>query len=191
MSDARIPMLSPEAAREVAAEVGVPDAVVGLNVFRLLLRRPRTAKAFSDLLFSLLAGKALDHRLRELVIMRIGWSTGSNYEGTQHWPLALDHFGCSEEDLLGVRDWQSAPHFGETERSVLSVVDEIVETGTLSDASWGRLQPLLDEDALIELVAAVGLWHMVSQLTRSLEIPLEEGVASWPPDGTPPGAERR
>jgi alkylhydroperoxidase family enzyme len=182
-------MLSPEATREAAARVGVHDAVVGLSIFRVLLRRPRTAKALSDLLFSLLAGEALEHRLRELVIMRIGWATGSNYEWTQHWKLALEHFGCSEDDLLGVRDWRAAGHFGETERSVLGAVDEILATGTLTEQSWQGVRSHLSEDAALELVAAVATWHWVSQVTRSLDVPLEEGVASWPPDGTPPGTE--
>ena len=34
---------------------------------------------------------------------------------------------------------------------------------------------------------AIGAWRTVSRLTRSLEIPLEEGVGSWPPDGRPGG----
>jgi len=44
------------------------------------------------------------------------------------------------------------------------------------------------DDRLRELVSAIGAWRLVSQLTRSLEIPLEVGVASWPPDGAKPPA---
>jgi hypothetical protein len=28
---------------------------------------------------------------------------------------------------------------------------------------------------------------MVASILQSLEVPLEEGVSSWPPDGRPPG----
>ena len=48
---------------------------------------------------------ALDSRLRELVIMRIGWLTACDYEWTQHWRVASG-LGVPAEDLLGVRDWQ-------------------------------------------------------------------------------------
>jgi alkylhydroperoxidase family enzyme len=191
MADARIPMLSPEATRAAAAEAGIHEAMAELSIFRVLLRRPRVAKALSEMLLSLLGGGVLVPRLRELVIMRIGWATGSNYEWTQHWRLALEIFGCSEADLLGVRDWRSASHFGATERSVLAAVDEILETGTLSEECWQSVSAELSEDEALELVAAVGTWHWVSQVTRSLEVPLEKGVASWPPDGTPPGAASR
>ncbi|MFP8876864.1 MAG: carboxymuconolactone decarboxylase family protein, partial [Myxococcota bacterium] len=40
----------------------------------------------------------------------------------------------------------------------------------------------------LELLGAIGTWRFVSQLLRSLEVPLEEGVAPWPPDGLAGGA---
>ena len=36
------------------------------------------------------------------------------------------------------------------------------------------------------MVAAIGNWRMISSILRSLEIPVEEGTASWPPDGKQP-----
>jgi alkylhydroperoxidase family enzyme len=174
--------MSAEAARKVAERVELPAPLADLNIFRLLLHRPRTAKAMSDLLLSLLFGGELDDRLRELVIMRIGWATGSNYEWTQHWSIAQSQFGCSQEDLLSLRDWRAASCFGEVEQVVLSAVDEMLETGTLTEESFGRCLDLLGRNSSIELVAAVGTWSMISKLAKSLDIPLEEGVASWPPD---------
>jgi hypothetical protein len=40
---------------------------------------------------------------------------------------------------------------------------------------------------LVEMVVAIGHWTMFSQLLRSLEVPLEEGVDAWPPDGNSSG----
>ena len=79
----RVELLSAEAAKKAAEEVDLPAPFADLNVFRLLLHRPRTAKAMSDLLISLLFGGDLDDRLRELVIMRIGWATGKSISATQ------------------------------------------------------------------------------------------------------------
>jgi hypothetical protein len=39
---------------------------------------------------------------------------------------------------------------------------------------------------LIELVTAIGAWQMIASILHSLEVPLEEGVSSWPPDGRRP-----
>ena len=186
--EGRIALLSPEQARKAAESVDLPAPFTDLNVFRMLLHAPKTAKAVSDLLLSLLFGGQLDARLRELIIMRLGWATGSCYEWTQHWPLALEQFGCSQEDLLAVRDWRDSEHFGETEKAVLAAVDETLETGTLSDATWQRCARVVGgEVERLELVAAIATWRWISQVARSLEIPLEDGVAPWPPDGLRPG----
>ncbi len=187
MTEARVTLLSRERAIEVAEEVEVPAQLAELNVFRVLLQRPRVAKAMNDLLLSMLFGGALDDRLRELVIMRIGWATGSDYEWTQHWLISQDTFGCSAEDVLGVRDWPHHDAFGATERAVLTATDETLADGTTSASTIATCTELLGVEATIELVVAIGAWRAISQVARSLAIPLEDGVDSWPPDGRPGG----
>lgn len=188
MARCEIELLGAEAAHNAASEVGLPAAFAELNIFRALLHRPKTAKALGDLLLSLLFGGKLDDRLRELLIMRIGWVTGSEYEWTQHWRIALEQFGCSEEDLLGVRAWQSSAHFGDEERLLLGAVDQLLEAGDLDPAQRDQCLARLGQDATIELVAAVGTWRLVSKFTKALDIPLEEGVEAWPPTGEPPAS---
>lgn len=183
MADCRIELLGNDEAKEAAKSVDMIASFADLNIFRALLHRPKTAKALSDLLVSLLFGGELDNRLRELLIMRIGWSTGSDYEWTQHWAIGREQFGCSDDDFLELRDWRSSTHFGETERVVLGATDELLETGSLSDASFARCLERLGQNATLELVTAVGAWRLVSKFTKALEVPLEEGIASWPPDG--------
>ena len=189
MTDCRVDILPLEVARETAKQVNMIPAFADLNIFRVMLHRPKTAKALSDLLVSLLFGGELDDRLRELLIMRIGWLTGSDYEWTQHWRIALEQFGCSEQDLLELRgDWPGSTHFGEDEKTLLAAVDSLIEQGTLSSPLASECLERLGRNATIELVTAVGAWRLVSKLTNALEIPLEEGISSWPPDGKRPQA---
>jgi len=182
----RIQMLSIEDSRKAAEQAGVPVRFADLSVFRTLLHRPAIAKATADLLLANFSSE-LDHRLRELVIMRLGWATGSVYEWTQHWPIAL-RIGATEDDLLGVRDWRSHDGFGPAERAVLAATDETLADGTISDETWNAcVEHVSPEPAiLLELVSAIGLWRMVSGLLRSTDVPLEDGVAPWPPDGATP-----
>ena len=79
MPEPRIPLLSKEDAKQAAKQAGVVEAIASLNIFRILLRHPKLAKQVNDLLMTLLFKGRLDARLRELVIMRIGWSTGAVY----------------------------------------------------------------------------------------------------------------
>ena len=184
-ADSRVPMLSPEEAEQAAERVGLPVFLTKLNIFRLLLRRPTYAKGFSDALGYLLAGKALDHRLRELVIMRIAWQTGSDYEWTQHWELA-QRFGVSSEDLLAIRQGPGSDRFDELDRVVLEATDQAVRGETIAPEVLSALSARLGHDATLELVASIGCWAMVSTILRSLEVPLEDGMRSWPPDGVGP-----
>lgn len=178
-------MLTLEESLAAAERAGVVPQLAQLNVFRLLLRRERPAKALADLLLSLLFGGELDTRLRELVIMRIGWSTGSVYEWTQHWRIALD-LGVTEADLLGVRDWPAHEGFDDLDRAVLAATDQCVAGEHIDDSTWAVIHRRLGDDAAVELVAAIGAWTMISTLLRSLEIDLEDGVMPWPPDGATP-----
>lgn len=190
MSEPRIALLPHADAIAAAAQAEVPKELADLSVFRVLLRHPKVAKCINDLLLTLLFRGELDRRLRELIIMRIGWATGSVYEWAQHWRIALQ-LGVSEEDLLAVRDWRNSGNWTELDRAVLCAVDETLESGTISAATWTRCAaglPRVEEQ--IELVSAIGTWRLISQLLRSLDVPLEEGVAPWPPDGlSPAGAD--
>jgi alkylhydroperoxidase family enzyme len=186
----RVRPLPVDDAKAVAAESGVPDYYADLRIFQVVLRHGRLARSISDLLSPLLFEGRLDPRLRELVIMRLGWTTDSVYEWTQHWRIATG-MGITEEDLLGVRDWRGHP-FGPAERAVLAATDETVDTGTISDGTWAACAEALDGDetVLLELVGVIGAWRMVSSILRSLDIPLEDGVEPWPPDGRRPEVHR-
>ncbi len=186
-TDGPVPLLPAEEARLAAERAGVPDALATLNVFRLLLRRQALAKGVSDTLLSLLAGETLDHRLRELVIMRIAWTTGSIYEWSQHWEIA-QRFGVPAEDLQAVRQGSTATRLSEVERAALDAVDRAVAGRTIAPHTMAVLRAALADDALIELVASIGCWSMVSTVLRTFEVPLDEGLVSWPPDGTGPAA---
>jgi alkylhydroperoxidase family enzyme len=186
LAEARIPRLSVEEAKLAAEKIGLPAQMAELSVFRVLLRHPELAKAVFGLLAQLLFRGVLDARLRELVILRIGWATKSEYEWTQHFRVAAQ-LGVSEADILDVRDWRGSGRFGAAERAVLAATDETLEQGAISPETWRACQAALgSHEHLLELVAAIGNWRLFSTLLRSLEIPLEDGVVAWPPDGRKP-----
>jgi alkylhydroperoxidase family enzyme len=158
-----------------------------LAIFQVLLNHPALAGRLNDLLALMLWHGKLDSRLRELAIMRIGWLTASDYEWTQHWRVAQG-LGVSADDLLGVREWRSHAEFGSAERVVLAATDDVVREGSVSAESWKACKQEFgtDQAVLVELVTTISAWRMIVSILKSLEIPLEDDVVSWPPDGQGP-----
>jgi alkylhydroperoxidase family enzyme len=187
VTDPRVPLLPVGEAKAAADEAGVPNYMAELAIFQVLLNHPTLARALNDLLATMLWHGKLDTRLRELAIMRIGWLTAADYEWTQHWRVAL-RLGVSADDLVGVQNWQAHNGFGPVERAVLAASDDVVRDGAVSGDSWAACERELGPDpaVLIELVTAIGAWRMIASILHSLEVPLEDGVDSWPPDGRPP-----
>jgi alkylhydroperoxidase family enzyme len=184
----RVVPLGSDAASRAAAEAGVVRPLAELEVFGVLLHRPPVARAVQDLLLSMLGRGRLDPRLRELAIMRIGWVTGSVYEWTQHWRIARD-VGVPEADLLALRaDWRAHDGFAAADRAVLGATDDVLATGAVGDAAWAAVEAALPDDAArVELAVVIATWRMVATLLQTLRVPLEAGVAPWPPDGRSPG----
>lgn len=189
MTSARVPGLPLGEAKAAADEAAVPDYMAELSIFQVLLNHPQLARAVNDLLATMLWHGSLDARLRELVIMRIGWLTACEYEWTQHWRVAT-RLGVTTEDLLGVREWQHYDGFGPAERAVLAATDDVVRDGAVSTLSWAACEREFQSDktVLVELVAVISAWRMISSMLQSLEVPLEDGVAGWPPDGRAPAS---
>lgn len=180
---ARITPLSKDEAIKRAEEHGIPTQIAELNVFRVLLNHPLLAKEInSSLLMLLFMGNKLSHRARELIIMRLGWATGSEYEWSQHWPIAQD-FGVDADSLLACRDWQNSEKLNDADKAVLAATDDTLKNGFVSADTWElmtKAYPSTEEQ--LEILAAIANWRSISQILLSLEIPLDEGMESWPPD---------
>lgn len=183
----RVPLLDVDVASQRGVDCGLPEAMAELSVFRVALHQPEVAVALHRMLEALLFNGSLDARLRELIIMRIGWATGSAYEWTQHWRVAR-LLGVPENDIIAVREWETSDLFGSIEKAVLAATDDVLRDGAISDSQWSACVDAFggDHSLLVELVAVIANWRLFSIFLRSTDVPLEEGVEAWPPDGTLP-----
>jgi hypothetical protein len=76
----RVPIVSLERARELGEAMGLPARRTQSEAFRVLANNLGVARVAYSQLIQLLENNKFDTRLRELMIMRIGWVTGSAYE---------------------------------------------------------------------------------------------------------------
>ena len=186
----RVPMVSPERARDLGDAMGMPAHRTGSEAFRVVANNPGVARVAFSQLMQLLEHNKFDTRLREMMIMRIGWVTGSVYEWTQHWRVATQA-GIPPEDILAVRDWRNSDRPTPADRAILAATDECLAGKSISDAGWADVAKHIPDPAhQVEFIVAMGNWMAFSLLFRNLRIPLAEGITHWPPDGlASPAAE--
>jgi alkylhydroperoxidase family enzyme len=179
----RVPMISIDRARELGDAMGIPTRRTQSEAFRVLANNPGAARVAYSQLMQLLENNKFDTRLRELMIMRIGWVTGSAYEWTQHWRVATTA-GIPPEDVLAVRDWRNSARLTQADKAILAATDECLAGKSISDAVWAEVAShVTGPGQQVEFIIAMGNWMMFSLLFRNLRIPLAEGVTVWPPDG--------
>jgi alkylhydroperoxidase family enzyme len=185
MGTSRVSLISLERARDLGEAMGLPARRTQSEAFRVVANNPGVARVAFGQLAQLLENNTFDTRLRELMIMRIGWVTGSAYEWTQHWRVAANA-GIPPEDVLAVRDWVGSDRLTAADKAVLAATDECLAGKSISDAAWAAVtEHVTDPGQQVEFVIAMGNWLAFSMLFRNLRIPLADGVAVWPPDGLP------
>jgi alkylhydroperoxidase family enzyme len=159
-----------------------------IHLFQVLFNSPVIGATINTAKDRILKETDLDPRLRELAIMRAAWLTGAEYVWNHHHRPHVEHdLEVRPIDVLDVREWESAAGFGELERAVLRLTDEMVLEGGASAETVAAAGALLPGDReLVELVAAIAVYRAISTMAVTLAIPMEEGYGSWEPDGVAP-----
>ena len=181
----RLPVLSTEEARRRGKEIGIPSSLTRLNAFRVLLHNTAVTGPLAQFLVALLAQGTIDSRTRELVILRTGWRTASEYEFCQHVAIARQ-LGMKDDEILGVREPEAFPAYAARDRAVIRMADELLDHSGLSDETWSALRGFFDDAGLVELFLIAGNWRMVAGFLNSAGVPLDDGVESWPEGRRPP-----
>jgi alkylhydroperoxidase family enzyme len=182
-----IPLLSADDAVAAATDAGIPAVLAAPNLMRLGLRHPRIARVLADMIDVAVLNGALDARLREIAILRVGWRIGSVYEWSNHVPIGR-RAGLGDAELLAVRS-ADALVLDHADLTAIAVVDEVLDTGRVSPATLDAARRLLgDGDELLELIAIPGFYRSIGSLLQTFAVPLEDHLEPWAPDGIGPSA---
>ncbi|MCY4659869.1 MAG: carboxymuconolactone decarboxylase family protein [Acidobacteria bacterium] len=178
---AAIAAAAPAAAQEEAPPRIPPLESVeeGINIIRTLANHPALAEAWLGFARYVLGDNTLPPRDRELLILRIGYLRGSEYEWGQHTRIARS-VGVTDEEILRVIDGPDAAGWSTFDSALLRAVDELHHDSEVSDATWAELSGRYDTRQLMDLVFTVGQYNLVSIALRTFRVPLDEGVEGFP-----------
>lgn len=123
----------------------------------------------------LLGGGKLPKRDTELVILRVGHLRDSQYELQHHRRMArkagLDD--ATQALIFAGPSGPRAEELTDRQRALLSATDELLDTRTLSDATWLELTRHLDRPRLIEFVMLAAQYDALAAALSALRVPLD------------------
>lgn len=164
-----------------SALAGLPP----LNIFRTLARAEPIAAAFHALGGHLLQSGSLPPREREIVILRTGWRSASEYEFGQHTRLG-QQAGLTEQEIARLADADAdAGSWSNDDALLVALVDELCDDNVVSDATWTGARARWSEAHMLELLVLVGFYRLVSGLLTSVGVALEPGTPGWPAGAHP------
>jgi alkylhydroperoxidase family enzyme len=135
-----------------------------LALFRTLAKSPLLAERMRPLGAGLLGKGTLPPRDRETLILRTCARCGAEYEWGVH-ATAFARALLSDGEIRATL--QGGPDL------LLQVVDELHDRGTLSDARFADLAARYSEEQILEILAVVGFYHLISFIANGARVPLE------------------
>jgi 4-carboxymuconolactone decarboxylase len=173
----RLPLRDPDSAPEpIGAIIGsTPLSLLGIiahadSAFEPWLRYSNT----------LLRRLELDPLLRELAILQVAHLSSSEYEWTQHVPIA-ESFGATPAQIEAIDGDVAQPEgLGEDGWAVLSLTREVIVEGAGGERSVADLITRLGERQLVELLLVIGNYMGLARLIATVGLEPQEPVVKLP-----------
>ncbi len=171
----------------VPADIQEPAAIVDavrarrggelINLDRVLLHSPELALGWNHLLGAVRTRLSLNPRLRELAMCIVAVLNNAEYEFVHHAPEFIKA-GGGENQVRRMRSPEEASLdmelFDETERATISLAIEMTRHVKVSDTTFARISVLLDRQSLVELIATIAAYNMVSRFLVAVGVTPED-----------------
>ena len=170
---ARVPYVSQPAdpITEEVFEIFDQEGRAPIALYQALANSPKLLRAYSTLAKGLRYEADTPRELREIVILRIGQLTGSEYEWAHHRKMAADA-GVPEEKVTGLERWRDSELFDPRERAALRCADEMHELA-LSDEGFRELSEVFTNAEVVEIVLLVAFYETVARVIQALGLEVE------------------
>lgn len=175
---ARVPLLDVEdspALKDLSDRIRAARRGRVINVYRLLLHSPPLAETWFEHNNAVRWQTGLDGRLREMVIIRIGYLARARYVVGQHVPKLALAEGLSLAECEALKDWQDSNLFSPRDRAVLAYTDAMTRDIEVPDAVFEPLREYFDDRQLVELTVLIGTYAMHVRVFEALRLDPEQG----------------
>ncbi len=181
LSQPRIPPLAESEWTEEQRKVlgPVKAAQPFYNVLGTLSRHWDAAQKFTVWAYHVMGETSrIAPREREILILRVGWLCQAEYEWGQHVIFAREA-GLTDVEIARIKAGPDAPGWTPFEAALLRATDELHHDSCIGDATWKALAERYDNLQMMDVVFAVGQYHLVSMALNSFGVQLDAGVKGF------------
>ncbi|TFH90269.1 carboxymuconolactone decarboxylase family protein [Vibrio ouci] len=114
---------------------------------------------------------------REIIVMRVAKLVDSEFERLIHYPLAIKA-GLSEKEIDDIEraNYQDMPP---KRQAMVRYISECILEGKASASSFRQLNEFYTQGEIADATHLAGHCWMTAMYLSSLDIPLDENLASW------------
>ncbi|CAB3868008.1 carboxymuconolactone decarboxylase family protein [Achromobacter piechaudii] len=169
----RVPLVEPgsiaglaDVEASIRAERGGEIAVL----YQALLNSPSIASGWEKMLTAVRNRTSIPADLRELIILRVAVINRAEFEFNAHYPVA-HRAGVSTHKIDGVRGWpETRDLFNADEQLALDLTEHMTRNIDVPDHIMDRVKARFDACGVVEVVATVAAYNMVSRFLVALNI---------------------
>lgn len=179
MAEGRFPTLTPETMtpeqKKVAEAIQSGPRGSGLRgPFNALLRSPDLCDLVQRVGAYVRYSSSIPAPLNELAICMAGRKWTAQYEFYAHRRLAIEA-GLNPAILDAVADGRRPDGMGPDETMVYEFANELLSTGSVSDAHYQPVHARFGERGVMDLVGAIGYYSLVSMVLNVAQVQLPPG----------------
>jgi AhpD family alkylhydroperoxidase len=138
-------------------------------LYQILLNAPEIAQGWEALLTAIRNRNSLSPAIREMIILRVAVLNRANYEFDAHAPHAIKA-GMSQEKIESLKESTISDVFDEKECLILKLTDVMTQDIQVPDTVFDQVRPYFNDQEILELVATISAYNMVSRLLNALHI---------------------
>ncbi len=160
------------------AEAALKLMPADLALFRTVAHNPRVLTRWAG--GGLLDRGSISLRQRELVILRTTAMLGAEYEWGVHVAYFAEKAKFTPAEIAATVHGQATDWPKEDEALLVRITGALVRSATIDDALWAQASAHFDSAQMIEIIALVGFYHLVSFTVNATGVEREPGAPRFP-----------
>jgi len=152
--------------------------------FNAWLHVPKIGRRLSSLGAYLRFRTSIERRLSEVAICTVGAHWQAEFEFFAHAPMALEH-GVSPSVIEALKAGERPSFERDDEQIVYEIASQLLNERRVTDSTYIAGEALFGETGMVELVALIGYYCLISMMLNLFQVPLPEGEEpNWPSESS-------